>query len=269
MNRYGDKGMSISVSEAAVAGPLDLAVLCIPAPACPVAPEEYGQVGATTAIALHLETDVDRPALSAAVGRTALAKAAAVLVVDKNDVSKLAHSHTAALATSWRTARAMLCRVSAVVDDVGEACHRAAETRISLVVGPHALGVALYALAEDADLRHEVTEDLQAACQALRVAAAAQGPRMPQPELPEPPATDLHDTLAMATPTSPLVHSIEVPQGALAVVLASLTRLLEDDPTVCDVEINPLRVTDEGLVALDAVVCTTTPADAILPRSTT
>lgn len=173
------------------------------------------------------------------------------------------------------------------VDNLGEARHRAAETGISLVVGLHALGVtsgatstdrsvglhalgvALCALAEDADLRHDVTEDLQAACPALRVAPAARGPGMPQPELPEPPPKDLQDTLAMATLTNPLVHSIEVPQGALAVVLASLTRLLEDDPTVCDVEINPLRVTDEGLVALDAVVLTTTPADAILARSTT
>ncbi len=45
-----------------------------------------------------------------------------------------------------------------------------------------------------------------------------------------------------------------VDRAALADVIASLGRLLLEHPEIAEVEINPLRATAEGLVALDALV---------------
>ena len=45
-------------------------------------------------------------------------------------------------------------------------------------------------------------------------------------------------------------------RAALGDVLARLGGLLESCPDVVDIEINPLRVTGDGLIALDAVVRT-------------
>lgn len=73
----------------------------------------------TTAVALHLETVSDGAALLAAVRRTAAIKPVVALVVGKNDIGAFARSHTGALATSWRTTRAVLRQAGAViVDDV-------------------------------------------------------------------------------------------------------------------------------------------------------
>ena len=43
-------------------------------------------------------------------------------------------------------------------------------------------------------------------------------------------------------------------RAALGAVLAGLGGLLADHPDVGEVEINPLRITHDGLVALDAVI---------------
>lgn len=73
----------------------------------------------TSAIALHLETVTDGGALLASVARAARAKPVVAMVVGRNDVGDFAASHTGALATSWRTTRALLRQAGAVVvDDV-------------------------------------------------------------------------------------------------------------------------------------------------------
>jgi acetyltransferase len=71
------------------------------------------------AIALHLETINDGPALLAAVRRATRLKPVVAMVVGQHDISAFAQSHTGSLATSWRTARALLRQAGAVVvDDV-------------------------------------------------------------------------------------------------------------------------------------------------------
>lgn len=72
---------------------------------------------ATNAIALHLENVADGDALLAAVGRAARRKPVVAMVVGRNDVGDFARSHTGALATSWRTTRALLRQAGAVVVD--------------------------------------------------------------------------------------------------------------------------------------------------------
>ncbi|MBA4866905.1 acetate--CoA ligase family protein [Streptomyces sp. PSKA54] len=71
----------------------------------------------TAAVALHLETVPDGPRLVAAVRRLAAVKPVVALVVGRSDVGDFARSHTGALATSWRTARAALRQAGAVVVD--------------------------------------------------------------------------------------------------------------------------------------------------------
>jgi acetyltransferase len=71
----------------------------------------------TKAVALHLETVADGPALIEAVSRLSAVKPVVALVVGRNDVSEFAQSHTGALATSWRTTRAVLKQAGAVIVD--------------------------------------------------------------------------------------------------------------------------------------------------------
>ncbi|PRY50186.1 acetyltransferase [Geodermatophilus tzadiensis] len=71
----------------------------------------------TRAVALHVESVTDGPALVAAV-RAATARVPVVaLVVGRTDVADFARSHTGALATSWRTTRAALRAAGAVLVD--------------------------------------------------------------------------------------------------------------------------------------------------------
>jgi acetyltransferase len=75
----------------------------------------------TQAVALHVESVADGPALVAAVRALTTSKPVAALVVGRSDVADLARSHTGALATSWRTTRAALRQAGAVlVDDERE-----------------------------------------------------------------------------------------------------------------------------------------------------
>ncbi|MGM9471447.1 acetate--CoA ligase family protein [Pseudarthrobacter sp. YS3] len=69
----------------------------------------------TKAVALHLETVADGPALIDAVARLSAVKPVVALVVGRNDVSEFAQSHTGALATSWRTTRSVLKQAGAVI----------------------------------------------------------------------------------------------------------------------------------------------------------
>ncbi|UZX03214.1 acetate--CoA ligase family protein [Arthrobacter sp. CDRTa11] len=71
----------------------------------------------TKAVALHLETVADGPALVDAVSRLSAVKPVVALVVGRNDVSEFAQSHTGALATSWRSTRAVLKQAGAVIVD--------------------------------------------------------------------------------------------------------------------------------------------------------
>lgn len=71
----------------------------------------------TKAVALHLETVSDGPALVDAVSRLTAVKPVVALVVGRNDVSEFAQSHTGALATSWRTTRSVLKQAGAVIVD--------------------------------------------------------------------------------------------------------------------------------------------------------
>ncbi|GAA1640892.1 acetate--CoA ligase family protein [Georgenia ruanii] len=71
----------------------------------------------TRVVALHLETVQDGPALLAAVRRLSAVKPVVALVVGRSDVAEFARSHTGALATSWRTTRAVLRQAGAVLVD--------------------------------------------------------------------------------------------------------------------------------------------------------
>ncbi|MCU1606828.1 MAG: Acetyltransferase [Modestobacter sp.] len=72
---------------------------------------------ATRAVALHVESVADGPALVAAVRALTARKPVVALVVGRNDVAEFARSHTGALATSWRTTRAALRAAGAVLVD--------------------------------------------------------------------------------------------------------------------------------------------------------
>lgn len=75
----------------------------------------------TGAVALHVESVADGPALVEAVATLVPHKAVVALVVGRNDVAEFAASHTGALATSWRITRAALAQAGAVlVDDERE-----------------------------------------------------------------------------------------------------------------------------------------------------
>lgn len=70
-----------------------------------------------TAIALHVESVEDGPALLSAVRDVSAVKPIVAVVVGRSDVSAFSESHTGALATSWRTTRALLTEAGAVVVD--------------------------------------------------------------------------------------------------------------------------------------------------------
>ncbi|WP_433713997.1 acetate--CoA ligase family protein [Nocardia sp. CA-084685] len=70
-----------------------------------------------TAIALHIESVDDGAALLSAVRAVTTDKPVVALVVGRSDVSAFSASHTGALATSWRTTRALLAEAGAVVVD--------------------------------------------------------------------------------------------------------------------------------------------------------
>lgn len=70
---------------------------------------------ATTVVALHLESVPDGDALLEAVRYAARRKPVVALVVGQHDIGEFAQSHTGALATSWRTTRAVLAQAGAVV----------------------------------------------------------------------------------------------------------------------------------------------------------
>ncbi len=98
----------------------------------------------TCAIALHLESVTDGPRLLDAVRRASAVKPVVALVVGRADVGDFARSHTGALATAWRTTRAVLEQAGAVlVDDERElvdAVGTLSLTRLSPSADP---GVAL------------------------------------------------------------------------------------------------------------------------------
>lgn len=71
----------------------------------------------TAAVALHLESVDDGPALLAAVRAVVAHKPVVALVVGRRGESAFAQSHTGALATSWRTTRSALAQAGAVVVD--------------------------------------------------------------------------------------------------------------------------------------------------------
>ncbi|HWE88578.1 MAG TPA: CoA-binding protein, partial [Pseudonocardiaceae bacterium] len=71
----------------------------------------------TTAVVLHLETVPDGARLVAAIRQLSAVKPVVALVVGRTDVGDFARSHTGALATSWRTTRAVIRQAGAVVVD--------------------------------------------------------------------------------------------------------------------------------------------------------
>ena len=71
----------------------------------------------TRAVALHVESVADGPALIAAIRQLTALKPVAALVVGRSDVADFAQSHTGALATSWRVTRAVLRQAGAVIVD--------------------------------------------------------------------------------------------------------------------------------------------------------
>lgn len=98
----------------------------------------------TTVIVLHIETVRDGARLLAAVKDAAAAKPVVVLVVGQHDVGDFAASHTGALATSWRTTRALLRQAGAVVvDDEQELVVAAAALALRRLPPTADAGVAL------------------------------------------------------------------------------------------------------------------------------
>lgn len=71
----------------------------------------------TRAIALHVESVSDGARLVEAVRRASAIKPVVALVVGRADVADFARSHTGALATGWRTTRAVLEQAGAVLVD--------------------------------------------------------------------------------------------------------------------------------------------------------
>lgn len=71
----------------------------------------------TRAVALHVESVSDGPALVQSVRTLTDRVPVVALVVGRNDVAEFAQSHTGALATSWRTTRAALSAAGAVIVD--------------------------------------------------------------------------------------------------------------------------------------------------------
>jgi acetate---CoA ligase (ADP-forming) len=98
----------------------------------------------TAAIALHVESVGDGPRLLEAVRRAAAVKPVVALVVGRADVGDFARSHTGALATAWRTTRAVLAQAGAVLveDERGlvDAVGQLSQTRLAPSADP---GVAL------------------------------------------------------------------------------------------------------------------------------
>jgi acetate---CoA ligase (ADP-forming) len=70
-----------------------------------------------SAIALHVESVDDGAALLTSVRNVTADKPVVAIVVGRSDVSAFSASHTGALATSWRTTRALLKEAGAVVVD--------------------------------------------------------------------------------------------------------------------------------------------------------
>jgi len=98
----------------------------------------------TRAVILHVETVPDGRALIAAVEELSAVKPVVALVVGRNDVSEFAQSHTGALATSWRTTRAVLRQAGAVLADDEEQAVAAATALSSRRGAPNrAPGVGL------------------------------------------------------------------------------------------------------------------------------
>jgi acetyltransferase len=91
---------------------------------------------ATRAVALHVESVADGPALITAVRALTARKPVVALVVGRNDVAEFARSHTGALATSWRTARAALRAAGAVLVDDERQLVDAATALSSLRLNP-------------------------------------------------------------------------------------------------------------------------------------
>jgi len=90
----------------------------------------------TRAIALHIETVANGPALLAAVEAASDVKPVVALVVGQHDIGEFAQSHTGALATSWRTTRALLRQAGAVVVDDEDALVTAASTLAAARLAP-------------------------------------------------------------------------------------------------------------------------------------
>lgn len=93
----------------------------------------------TSSIALHIEKVDDGEALLVAVERAARRKPVIAMVIGRNDIGAFAQSHTGALATSWRTTRALLSQAGAVVvDDVDDLVVAAsALSRVRLAPNPN------------------------------------------------------------------------------------------------------------------------------------
>jgi acyl-CoA synthetase (NDP forming) len=98
---------------------------------------------ATTAIALHLENVTDGPGLLEAVRAASARKPVVVLVVGQHDVGEFAQSHTGALATSWRTTRALLRQAGAVLVERADDLVTATSTLARLRLPRGRVGVAL------------------------------------------------------------------------------------------------------------------------------
>ena len=79
--------------------------------------DHLAQDPATAAVALHIETVADGRALVDSVETVTRAKPVVALVAGRDGGDDFARSHTGALATSWRTARAALRQAGAVVVD--------------------------------------------------------------------------------------------------------------------------------------------------------
>jgi acyl-CoA synthetase (NDP forming) len=71
----------------------------------------------TKCVALHVETVTEGPRLLAAVRQLTRTTPVVALVVGQHDIGDFARSHTGALATSWRTTRALLHEAGAVLVD--------------------------------------------------------------------------------------------------------------------------------------------------------
>lgn len=258
-----DETMHPSLSAATGAGPVDLAMICVPAAACPGVLAEAAQAGVRAAV-------ICGGGFAEAGGAGVEHQEAVAQVVRETgirvpgpDTSGFLAPHAGVMASfvpgvaGIRPGRVAVAASGGVNHAVSFLLTEAGHG-ISLAVG---LGNGVDAAAPD--ILDYLAEDPHTGAVALHVEPVADGPGVGVVTgyaLHEPGAVNPAEAAAMpddlagrALPEAwrggPVLDAKE-----LGAVVSALGHLLVANPGLDEIEINPLRLTRDGLVALDAVI---------------